>query len=132
MEENNLPKNLSLKNKIIGFFIALMILIGSSVFVLEKLFSDFEPTDPMDNPINQESQESSYTGTIKYISPEMNVGENINYELIDGNKEPIILLKSKDDKLKVAENLNVTVKGTKAKTAQGEELLIVTEIIISN
>jgi hypothetical protein len=132
MEETNLPKKFPLKNRIIGFFIALMILIGSSVFVLEKIFSDFEPTDPMDNPVKQESQEASYTGTIKYISPEMNIGENISYELIDNNKEPIILLKSKDDKLKVAENLDVTVKGTKTKTAQGEELLIVTEIIISN
>ena len=132
MEEKNLPKNYPLKNKIITFFVLFIALTGSIVFILEKLFSDFEPTDPINGAIEQEETGTSYTGTVKYIPPETYTGENISYELVNDNRETIILLKSKDDKLKVVENLHVTVKGTRTKTLQGELLLIVTEVIVSN
>jgi len=132
--QKNLPNksaSSTLKSKIISLFAVLIILAGSLVFVLEKLFSDFEPTDPVNTTIIDEDKNVSYTGVIKYIPPEYYFDEKISYELVDANKNPIILLKSKDDKLKVAENLTVTVKGTKTKTAEGEPLLIVTEVMIS-
>ncbi len=133
MQENlpTKPTNSTLKSKIITFFVALIILAGSSVFILEKLFSDFEPTDPVNTAIDTD-KDVSYKGVIKYIPPGYYFDENISYELVDENKNSIILLKSKDDKLKVAENLTVTVKGTRTKTTEGEPILIVTEVIVSN
>jgi hypothetical protein len=132
MEEKTLPKENPIKNKIITFFIVLMALTGSVIFVLEKLFSNFEPTDPVNGAIEQEDIGVFYKGTVKYIPPETYTGENISYELVDNNRETIILLKSKDDKLEVVENLYVTVKGTRTKTLQGDPLLIVTEVVVSN
>ncbi|MBP8961274.1 hypothetical protein KBG31_03575 [Patescibacteria group bacterium] len=133
--QEQLPKNhfidkKPLKTKIITLVITLIAIVGAIVFALENLFSDFTPTNTMNTAID-ENQNISYTGVIKYLPPEYYFDENIEYELVDENKNPIILLKSKDERLKMAENLNVTVKGTKTKTSEGEPILVVTEVIVS-
>ena len=121
----------SLKSKIVAFFAILIAFLGFLVFVLEKLFSDYEPTEPISNS-QVISQEPEYKGIVKYLPPEKYPDEKIGYELVDGERKRIILLKSKDDKLKMVENLDVAVEGVETKTLKGEPLLIVTKVTVSN
>ncbi len=132
MEEQNLPKSHNIKIKVVGLAVIVIALISSVLFGLDRLFTDFEPTDPTNSVVSVEEKGISYKGTIKYISPETYPEDNITYKLVNPAKETIILLKSKDEKLKVAENLTVTVKGVKTKTKSGNDVLIVSEIIVSN
>ena len=131
MEEQNLPKSHNPKIKAAGLAVIVIALISSILFGLDRLFTDFEPTDPTNSVVLVE-EESSYKGTIKYVSPQTYPGDDITYKLVNPAKETIVLLKSKDEKLKMAENLTVTVKGVKTKTKSGNDVLIVSEIIVSN
>jgi len=74
-----------------------------------------------------------YEGKIEYINPGYYPNDKISYTLVDSAGKRIILLKSKDQKLSIAENLFVKVKGTLVKTKDGkEDVLNVSEVIIKN
>jgi len=141
MNEENPPKKgtsfqVTPKNKtyLIKIVVAIIILICSVVFAIDRLFTDFEPTYPSGgkDPATVEVKESLLRGTIKYTNPANYPGENISYKLVDKNGKDVILLKSEDEKLEVAENLLVEVQGLRTKTKSGENVLIVEKIIISN
>ena len=104
------PKNKAYLIKLAGIVV---ILLGLVVFVIDRLFTDFEPSSPVniEKPIAAEDTESSLKGTIKYTDPANYPGENISYKLVDKDGNDLILLKSEDEKLKVAENLSVEVQG---------------------
>jgi len=74
-----------------------------------------------------------YDGKIEYVNPGFYPNDNISFALVDGSGKLIILLRSKDQKLTIAEGLLVKVKGAMSKTKDGkEDVLNVTEVIIRN
>ena len=73
-----------------------------------------------------------YEGRITYVNPEMYPLANVSYTLNDPSGKVVILLRAKDQKLSIAENLNVKVGGTLSKLENGTEVLDVTEVIIRN
>lgn len=138
MEEENLPEipdtpdTNNKKQKVIKIVAAIIFAFASIIFLIDRLFTDFEPSTPMNpNPV-EEPKENYYEGTIKYIPSTEYPEENINFALLNQEGKRIILLRSEDEKLEVAENLDVKVSGLKTKTEDGEEVLMVEEVIISN
>ncbi len=119
----------SLKNKIITLVALVIASIGASVWVIEKLFSDYTPATIVEET-KQQQEYNSLEGTIKYIPEGMRPSSDVEYELVDANRNHLIYLKCKDDKLNVAENLEVKVKGVKGKTSEGQPVLVVKEVAI--
>lgn len=79
------------------------------------------------------SEFSYYEGKIEYLNPAFYPGDDISFSLADSGGKQIILLKSKDQKLNIAEGLFVKVKGSVTKTKDGKsDVLIVSEVIIKN
>ena len=141
MNEENLPRKdtpfkVKPKNKayLIKLVSVAIILLGSIVFFIDRFFTDFDSSSTINavEPITAEVTKSSLKGTIKYTSPANYPGENISYKLVDKDGKDVILLKSEDAKLEMAENLRVEVQGLQTKTKAGESVLIVEKIIISN
>jgi hypothetical protein len=76
---------------------------------------------------------SYHEGKIEYLNPGFYPNDDISFSLVDGSGKQIILLKSKDQKLNIAEGLLVGVKGTITKTKDGKsDVLNVSEVIIKN
>lgn len=144
MDENNLPKTQPItepretvgldsttKSKIIKLTAALILAIGGVIFALDRLFTSWEPSTPIDSPSVEQPQENALEGTIKYVNPAEFPGENISYQLEDNDGNRLILLRSEDAKLEVAENMNAKVSGIRTKTATGESVLIVSELTVT-
>ncbi|EKD94947.1 MAG: hypothetical protein ACD_25C00145G0004 [uncultured bacterium] len=70
-------------------------------------------------------------GRVSYTNPEYYPGDEISYVLTDSSGKEISLLKAEDDKLALAEGLNVKVKGVKMTTRAGTNYLLVKEVIIN-
>lgn len=89
-------------------------------------------------PVSKESTQSKesslyYEGKIEYLNPSFYPNDNISFSLVDGSGKQIILLKSKDQKLNIAEGLFVKAKGVVTKTKDGKsDVLNVSEVIIKN
>ncbi len=131
-ETKNSSEKGNRKAKLIKLTISIIILIASLVYAIDRLFTNYDPT-PVPEPQNSEVQEDPYLeGSIKRLAPFDSPDENINYKLIDRDGETIVLLKSEDEKLDMANNLFVKVKGLPTKTTDGEDVLIVKEVIISS
>ena len=74
-----------------------------------------------------------YDGKIEYVNPGYYPNDNISFALVDGSGKQIILLKSKDQTLTIAENNFVKVRGTITKTKDGKsDVLNVVEVIWKN
>jgi hypothetical protein len=75
----------------------------------------------------------SYKGKVEYLNPGFYPDDNISFSLVDSSGKQIILLRSKDQKLVIAENLFVEVKGVVTKTKDGKfSVLNVSDITIKN
>jgi hypothetical protein len=75
----------------------------------------------------------SYDGKIEYLNPAFYPDDKISFSLVDRSGKQVILLKSKDQKLNIAEGLYVKVKGVITKTKDGKsDVLTVSEVIIKN
>lgn len=70
-------------------------------------------------------------GRIAYTNPEYYPGEEISYALVDSSGKELILLRAEDDKLALAEGLNVKVRGNEMYTKSGTKYLLVEEVIIN-
>lgn len=72
-------------------------------------------------------------GKIVYVNPEFYPEDSVSYKLVDSAGKEIVLLKAKDQKLSIAENLNVKVAGKVGKLKDGKtDVMVVEEIIINN
>lgn len=79
------------------------------------------------------SPESPYEGRVMFIDPKLYPDDQINYALVDDNGKEIILLKSKDQKLTIAEGHHVLVEGSLEKLKNGEKnFLLVERVILKN
>lgn len=89
--------------------------------------------DTSDQTTQTSKDEKTYEGTIRYVNPALYPNDKISYALVDGDGKEIILLKSADQKLAIAENLNVKVTGNLIKNAdKTKDVLMVTKINIRN
>jgi hypothetical protein len=74
-----------------------------------------------------------YEGKIEYLNPGFYPDDNISFSLVNSDGKQVILLRSKDQKLNIAEGLFVKVVGTVTKTKDGKsDVLNVSEVIIKN
>lgn len=139
----NLLKNLydkieSLRGRsLVAFGLVIIVLFVCIGIAIGYLTNDELKQD--ENP-NMQNQAKSldpnalqeYEGKIQYIDPSFYPADKISYKLVDTQGKEIILLKAKDDKLKLAEGLTVKVRGTKSKTADTKnDVLLVKEIQIN-
>jgi hypothetical protein len=112
--------------------IAFLIMVGTIVFAVNQLFTEPKPTPTLNNTTNPTPESSYIEGYQRYIDPYSAPEEGISYELVDSKKNHIIYLKATDDKLVHTENLFIKVKGFETRTKEGDKVLLVKEIEISN
>ncbi|MFZ2664203.1 MAG: hypothetical protein WAX66_02480 [Patescibacteria group bacterium] len=87
----------------------------------------------MPTVISPKDEKSYFEGKVTYVDPQMYPLENISYALTDFSGKEMFLLKSNDQKLSLAENLNVKVSGKMGKLNDGKtNVLFVEEVIIRN
>ena len=118
---------------IVSFTLCLLtgLLIG---YFINRFLILNEPTsvDTFNQTLNNKI-ETSYTGQIRYIDPQMYPLDEINYALADKSGKEIVLLKAYDQKLTVVENLNVKVSGKLIKTKDGKkDILVVERVYVQN
>ena len=108
-------------------FITIGLLVG--YFTKPKL-----KVDENQNPDgNVQPAKKYYQGKVTYVNPGFYPDDKISYSLVDSSGKDIILLKSKDQKLTIAEGLVVKVSGTVSKTKDGKtNVLNVEELIIKS
>ena len=70
-------------------------------------------------------------GKVAYTNPEYYPGDEISYALVDGSGKEVALLRAEDDKLALAEGLNVKVRGVELRAKSGTKYLLVEEVIIN-
>lgn len=111
-------------------FILVGILIG--YFMTPKLSEDEiaglpeEITSPSD-------PKKYYEGRITYVNPQLYPLDDVSYSLLDSSGKEILLLKSTDQKLSIAEGLFVRVSGRMGKLSDNKtKVLIVEEVLIKN
>jgi predicted small secreted protein len=117
-------------------FILIGVLVG--YFISPKLSKNEK--NAVEEEINSEkvakSDKVEVVGKIVYVNPERYPGENISYSITDGDGKDIYLLRSRsssDERLKVSENLTVTITGKLEKLSDGKTpVLIVEEVTIKN
>ena len=119
---------------VIGTFIVFLlmgILLGYITNFVLKI-NERQDSSNTENQVDNVAQEVSYEGKIKYVDPRLYPEDNISFVLVDNSGKEIILLKSEDQKLTVAENQYVTVYGILEKTADNKDVLFVDRIGIKN
>ena len=110
-------------------FLPLGIAIGNNI--KPKLNENEIPVPNKDNQVTEKFV--FYEGKIEYLNPGFYPNDSISFALVDENGKQTILLKSKDQKLNIAEGLFVKVRGTITKTKDGKsDVLNVAEVIIKN
>ena len=83
--------------------------------------------------VTPKEEKTYYEGRVLYVNPLMYPGEKVTYLLTDSSGKTILLLKSNDQKLALAENLYVKVTGKMEKLSDGTtDVLNVVEVVIKN
>ena len=128
----------SLRGRRLATILLVIFLVFIPVGILIGIFTDsgLNGDEPIDTPVNGNVGKNlvqEYKGKITYLDPAFYPVDGISYVLVDRDGEEIILLKSTEEILTVAEGLTATVSGRVKKTKDGsEEYLLVSEVTISN
>ncbi len=119
---------------IIGSLFVLFIFIGFAVgYAIIPLLNKDEIPKAESSIVIPEKTPVYYEGKITYVNPAFYPEDQISYSLVDSSGKEIILLKSEDQKLSIAEGLFAKVTGTKTKTKDGKtDVLNVREVIIKS
>lgn len=113
-------------------FIAFLV-IGALIGYVTSLKLNKNEADSIQGAEVQTTAPVTYQGLVTYLGEDMYANDEISYSLTDSRGNDIILLKSNDQKLSIAQGLFVTVVGKKGTTADGKnEVLQVTEVTIKN
>ena len=117
--------------KLLAVLFVVFVALG---WAITSVFSKYNSskTQIQKETVQNTPREESFEGTITFVDPHLNPGENISFSLNDSLGNEIILLKSQDQKLEVSEGHFVTVFGTKKKTAAGKDFLLVERIVLKN
>jgi hypothetical protein len=113
-------------------FILIGILVG---YFMTKGLKEDEKITTNSNPtiVSPKNAKLYFEGKVVYVNPQLHPQDNISYVLTDSSGKEIFLLKANDQKLALAENLNVKVAGRMGKLNDGQtDVLIVEEVIIRN
>ena len=108
-------------------FIFAGLLIG--YFITPKLNEDEKSITPpvVTQPLKE------FQGRVRYTNPAFYPDDKVSYELVDSSGQVIVLLRSDDQKLAIAEGLVVKASGTIVKSKDGKlQILIVKELVIKN
>jgi hypothetical protein len=119
---------------VLSFVFLSFILIGilGGYYINQRLNED-EKNNNQSQVTPPVEQKKYYTGKILYVNPQMYPLENISYSLNDSAGKVLYYLRSNDQKLSLAENLNVGVYGKVSKMQDGKtEVIDVSEVIIKN
>lgn len=120
---------------ITGVFLSFLLLGAIVGYITSVYLKNNEPISVETNQKEAEPEEIIQTleGKVVYVNPEFYPGENISFILTDNDDKELILLRAKDQILKVAENLNVSVSGILSTTQDGnKEVLEVEKVTIKN
>lgn len=104
-------------------------------YFTDKILNKNEMTDKNKRSKSKEAQniKTLYDGKVIFIDPNLYPLDKISYVLINDKGEEIILLKTTDQKLSVAEGHYVSVQGTPQKLKDGiKDVLIVEKVILKN
>ena len=110
-------------------------IIGISVgyFMTRGLKENEKPKNSGSTFISPKSEKTYYEGKITYVNPQLYPLDDVSYALTDSSGKELFLLKADDQKLAIAENLNVKVTGRMEKLSDGKtDVLMVEEVVIKN
>ena len=126
------PSNL-LKLGVLIFiiFVPIGLLLGNLIS-LSLNIPETNNVTPVNNNIDT-TKETFYEGTITYVNPNMYPNDEITYVLKDEEGNDVILLKSYDQKLAVAEGHKAKVYGSVIKSSnESNTILVVNKVVIVN
>ena len=126
------PSNL-LKLGVLIFiiFVPIGLLMGNLISMSLNI-PETNNVTPVNNNIDT-TKETFYEGTITYINPNMYPNDEITYVLKDDEGNDVILLKSYDQKLAVAEGHKAKVYGSVMKSSnESNTILVVNKVVIVN
>ncbi|OGC48102.1 hypothetical protein A3A69_00885 [candidate division WWE3 bacterium RIFCSPLOWO2_01_FULL_37_15] len=126
------PSNL-LKLGVLIFiiFVPIGLLLGNLIS-LSLNIPETNNVTPVNNNIDT-SKETYYEGTVTYVNPNMYPNDEITYVLKDDDGNDVILLKSYDQKLAVAEGHKAKVYGSVMKSSnESNTILVVNKVVIVN
>ncbi len=132
----NQTKNIK-GRKLLYIFIVVFIsflIIGITIgYITNRKLTKNELEETNNTYMNNSKTPKLFDGKVVYIGDLDYPEEDIVYVLNDISGKRVILLKSEDKKLVIAEGLYVTVKGKVQKTKNtNEDVLVVEEVIINN
>lgn len=121
---------------LIGVFIAFTI-VGISIGYLMSFTLNRDEKDGVEEYLSNKSSDGSRAieaeGRITYVNPEMYPLDDISFSLTDPSGKELYLLKSDDQKLRIAEGLTAKVKGELKKSSDGQrDILVVEEVVIKS
>jgi hypothetical protein len=92
----------------------------------EKSASQTQVTPPAE-------EKKFYEGKVLYVNPELYPLDRVSYSLNDSSGKVLFLLRVNDQKLALAENLNVKIYGKVSKSQDGKmDVIDVSEVVIKN
>ncbi len=109
-------------------FLGFGILIG---YINNRILNTDEPSLDSVATMPVTDVSVTYEGKVSYTNPEYYPGEDISYVLTDSEGKDVILLRSDDAKLSIAEGLFVKVEGRESRTKSGTKYLLVKEVILN-
>lgn len=119
---------------VLAFSFVSFTLIGiiGGYFTNRKLNNDEKSNNQtqVEAPIEEKKY---YEGKVLYVNPELYPLENVSYSLNDSSGNVLYFLRATDQKLSLAENLNVGIYGRVSKMQDGKtDVIDVSEVVIKN
>ncbi len=120
--------------KYVLYFVGLVVVFVAVYFGTSAILGT--PLEPITNTSTDTtavvSTEKTFEGKIKYVDPHFYPLDNITYVLVDNSNNEIMLLKTNDQKLALAEGHFAKVFGTLGKTEDGKkDVLMVSKLVLA-
>lgn len=119
---------------VLAFAFISFTLIGilGGYFINRKLNKD-EKSSNQTQVATPVEERKYYEGKVLYVNPELYPLEQVSYSLNDSSGKTLYFLRSNDQKLSLAENLNVRIYGRVSKMQDGKtDVIDVSEVVIKN
>jgi cytochrome c-type biogenesis protein CcmE len=118
-------------SRLVNLLVTLAIVFVLSGLVIGYSINLFLKSNEDSSVTTEAPQENSYVGYVKYDSLLKNdLKMDIEYKLVDADGAVILYLTSEDSKLKVVENMKVSVEGRLAPTNDGKNFMVVENLSI--
>jgi flagellar basal body-associated protein FliL len=118
--------------RVMSILLVTLLVVGGLIAYVNSIKLNKNESSSSDDSKTQSTAPVTYKGIVTYLGEDMYANDGITYSLTNSNGDDIILLKSSDQKLSIAQGLYVTVTGKKGKTLNGEsDVLQVTEVTLN-